>query len=750
VACLSGGVTAAAQPLPTASSVRLGANIELPAHARFVKPVPASRSFDLTIQLKSRDPRGLAAFVRGVSTPGSAGYRHYLTVAEFARRFGATPAAMGTAAAAFRRAGLRAGPPTADALSLPVAGTASQIDHALGTAIDVVRLAGGATGFASRTAPAVPAAAAPYVQGVFGLDDLDSITRADAVDRQPAGGAVHTQTARRPAASAAAAPQPCAAAISTATTTFAGSSGNLAYRSGYTADKLAAVYGFTGLYGAGDEGAGQTVALDEEKPYLESDVQAFQQCYGTDASVRNVIVGAGVGTTSTDDTPALGIEEVTALAPKAKVLVYMGTDQVAIFTKMVSDDVAQVLSTSWTTCEAAGASRSKSYETLFEEAAAQGQSVFAASGDHGSQCGSALATALPASSPDVTAVGGTTLYAVGPGGAEPYAAGRTPVAAVWNNGIVSSSPTGTGGGTSALYPMPAYQSDAASALGVINSESGGSCGATDCREVPDVSADGDGGSGYTVYADGAWKVLGGTSAATPVWAAFAALANASATCHGTSVGFVNPSLYRLANGSSATSLLSDVVNASPRTGAANNDAAGTNGGHYAVRAGYDMATGLGSMHGSALAGALCKLRRAQLPGKPTAHKAHVSGTAAGHPRLSVIVDAGRRAPAVRAITLTVPSQLKLAAALKKLKRGVTVKRGHKRERVTVRRKGRRLRLVVSPAARSVTVTIAGPAITVGRAFRTKVRRHKVKRLHVPLTVTDASSKPTVLHLTFTL
>jgi hypothetical protein len=362
-----------------------------------------------------------------------------------------------------------------------------------------------------------------------------------------------------------------------------------------------------------------------------------------------------------------------------------------------------------------------------------------------------LATELPASAPHVTAVGGTTLYALASGVAEPYAAGRSPVEAVWNNGVVNSSPTGTGGGLSALYAMPAYQSGAAPALGVINSESGGSCGATDCREVPDVSADGDGGSGYTVYAGGEWKVLGGTAVASPLWAAFAALANASAACHGVSLGFANPSLYRLAAGGSAASLLNDIVNASPRTGAANNDAAGTNGGDYSVQAGYDMATGLGSMHGSALAAALCRLRAADRPGRPTAHKAHVSGIVAGHPKISLVVDAGHSAPAVRAITLTVPAQLKLAATAKKLKRGIRVVRsGHKREKITVKRKGRQLRLTLSPTARSITVTIRGPAITVGRHFRKQVRRHKVKRLHARLSVTDASSKATVLHLTFTL
>ena len=261
---------------------------------------------------------------------------------------------------------------------------------------------------------------------------------------------------------------------------------------------------------------------------------------------------------------------------------------------------------------------------MTQEAAVQGQSILASSGDNGSQCGANFGTQLPASDPNVTAVGGTTLYAIGPGGAEPYAEGRTPLEAVWNNQIVSSSPTGTGGGISVFSAMPSYQSGAAASLGVINANSGGSCGVSDCREVPDVAADGDGGSGYVIYGHGAWKVIGGTSAATPLWSGYMALVNASRACRGATIGFANPSLYQLAGGGSGSTLFNDIVNASPRTGKNTNDAAGTHGGLYPLRTGYDMATGLGSMHGDALAAALCALRAPVYTVTVTAPAAQVS------------------------------------------------------------------------------------------------------------------------------
>ena len=269
--------------------------------------------------------------------------------------------------------------------------------------------------------------------------------------------------------------------MTTGANTFAGSSGNLAYRAGYTADLLASVYGLSGLYQAGDNGAGQTIAVVDEEPYLSSDIATYQSCYQTGANVSNVPVGSGVGTTlPSDDEAALDIETAISTAPEAAILVYQGVSQLQILQQIVSADRAKIISSSWATCESSSnAGIAHDYATVTQEAAVQGQSILASSGDNGSQCGATFGTQLPASDPNVTAVGGTTLYSIGPSGAEPYAAGRTPLEAVWNNQVVSSSPTGTGGGISAFNAMPSYQSGAAASLGVINADSGGSCGA--CR-----------------------------------------------------------------------------------------------------------------------------------------------------------------------------------------------------------------------------------------------------------------------------
>ena len=151
--------------------------------------------------------------------------------------------------------------------------------------------------------------------------------------------------------------------------------------------------------------------------------------------------------------------------------------------------------------------------------------------------------------------------------------------------------------------MPSYQSSAAGSLNVINGNSSGSpCGASTggyCREVPDVSADADPYTGYLINWNGGWTGIGGTSAAAPLWAAFAALIDASSACAGTPIGFANPGLYAAA----ASAYASDFTDVT----SGNNDytPAGYTGGLYQAGAGYDMASGLGSPNGATLPAALC-------------------------------------------------------------------------------------------------------------------------------------------------
>ncbi len=194
-----------------------------------------------------------------------------------------------------------------------------------------------------------------------------------------------------------------------------------------------------------------------------------------------------------------------------------------------------------------------------------------------------LAVSDPASQPYVTAVGGTSVQGLGP----------APTETTWNDQLHYAEGAG-GGGISQTFTMPAFQQT----LGTVAGSSGTPCGNTsgDCREVPDVSADADPSTGYVVY-DAAyngpgWTAIGGTSGASPLWAAVLAVA-ASADANSAGYGAMNPILYTLAQKSPGT-YLNDVT-----TG--NNDYNATDGGQFAATSGYDMATGLGTPVASALA-----------------------------------------------------------------------------------------------------------------------------------------------------
>lgn len=570
----------------------------------------------VTVALKPRSPDTLESYATDVSTPGSNVYRQFLSVAQFRARFAPTDAQIAAVSDSLRTHGLSPSPVTANGLAISVTAPAAAIERAFSTSLNRLSLANGRTAFANTVAPLLDPSIAGLVQDVVGLDNLSV--------PQPVGlvkGHAKPRVSRHVPTGG---PQPCATASSVAS-----SFGS------YTTDQIASAYRFSGLYGAGDEGAGQTVAIYELEGNIQSDVTAYESCYGISAPVSYSEVDGGPpppDTSASDGLEtSLDIDNVVGLAPRVNVLVYQGPNSNSnlpgagpydVYNAIISQNRAHVISTSWGICESQDTpvpTAQQDENTLFQEAATQGQSVFAAAGDSGSEdCTDSngipeggLAAGDPASQPFVTGAGGTTMPALGP----------PPTEAVWNDpessgvcaitllGLPFPVACGGGGGVSSLWGMPSYQSGAPASLNVINSNSSGAtCGApagTNCREVPDVSADADPATGYTAYYNGdgtatdsaAWTPIGGTSGAAPLWAALAADANASPFCGGSPIGFANPALYRAAAAAYGLDF-NDV-----RTG--NNDATMTNGGLYPAGPGYDMATGLGTPSATNLAGALC-------------------------------------------------------------------------------------------------------------------------------------------------
>ncbi len=587
-------------------SARVGTAPAHPTGSHVLGALSGSTPLHITIGLDPRDPAGLTAYATEVSTPGTSLYHHYLSVAEFADRFGATPATIASVRAALIAEGLTPSAASANGLSLSVSAPASTLARAFDTSFQRVRLHGGRTAYANTAAPRFRASIAGAIEGVVGLDTLTIPHPLGLIHRTA------SRAATRPAAHAASGHATAHTSVPAACAT---ASSEASSQSAYTTNQIASAYNFGGVYSAGDFGSGVTVALYELEGNFPSDITAFESCYGVTASVSYKPVDGGAGTPNPNPPnydgleTELDIENVIGIAPAVNAIVYQAPNSNSgaydNYRQMITDDTAKVISTSWGECEAAmGKSAADMENTLFQEAATQGQTIVAAAGDDGAQdCfeetfpGTKPAVDDPASQPFVTGAGGTSLTSISP---------RTET--VWNDGPSPANGGAGGGGNSTFWTMPSYQSSAPASLNVINSESAAAatCGGTtgDCREVPDVTASADEDHAYLVYwhgngsatDSGAWTAVGGTSGAAPLWGALFALTDAQTTC-ATPLGLANADLYSAA-AAAYSPLFNDIT-----TG--NNDMLGINGGEFAAGPGYDQASGLGSPNAVNLVPALC-------------------------------------------------------------------------------------------------------------------------------------------------
>jgi len=570
------------------------------------------------IGLKPRDPAALASYADAVSSPNSSLFHHYLSRGQFSRDFGPTERSVALLSSALRGDGLVVGPLSANGLLLPVRGSVSRVESALRVRIGAYRLRDRSLGWAAESAPLLPASVAGAVEAVIGLDNLVT-PHALGLVREPArhvARQVARQVARKAgerSSSSAGAPLACGAASAAAT---AGG--------GWTDSAIAHAYGLDRLYSAGDLGQGQTVAIFELEPFLVSDIATFDHCYfgaGASPFVTTVAVDGGQPVGPGSGEADLDIENVSALAPKAHIVVYEApnTTYGALdeYNTIVADDSAKIVSTSWGECEYALAVGEPGYQQLensiFEEAAAQGQTVFAAAGDDGSDdCSNDegpvtpdLSVDDPGSQPYVVSAGGTTLEQ----------ASFPPVETVWNDGEDGGA---TGGGISDTWPMPSWQADTPASLGVTDnpavestaldyefcSASGSPLGGgpgqapagTLCREVPDVTASADEYRGVTIYqaASGGWFTIGGTSAAAPEWAGMLAEIDSSSSClanpavAASGVGFVAPELYAIASNAQ------EYADGFTPVRSGNNNIYELSPGGYDAGPAYSLASGLGS------------------------------------------------------------------------------------------------------------------------------------------------------------
>lgn len=495
--------------------------------AALVGRLQSTQRMSLAVSLPLRNESDLDNLLQQLYDPQSPNYRRYLSVEEFTQRFGPTLDDHDGVILYARANGLRVTEAAGNRMVVDVEGPVTNIEKALHVTMGVYQHpTENRTFYAPDREPTLDLEVP--VLHISGLDNFTlphakiiKPSQAPETDGKATGSGPHGQ--------------------------FIGS------------DMRAAYYGSGSL-----TGAGQSVGLFEYAGYELSDVQLY---FNNLKQALNVpVVGVRLNdvplqcppSECDDSEQALDIEMAISMAPGlSQVVVYVGSSDVSIFSKMAADNTSKQLSCSWGWTD-----DESSVDPIFKEFAAQGQTLFVATGDNGS--GTPGDTVWPADDPYVVAVGGTDLTTNGPGGPWESETG-------WDGSA--------GGPSKNNIPIPAYQK----LPGVINTSNAGS---ETLRNIPDVAAEANTNQ-YSCYDGYCTGGNGGTSYAAPQWAGFMAMLNQQAVAKGeATVGFLNSTLYRLGVGTNYDSNFHDLVS-------------GSNGMYSAV-AGYDLVTGWGSFKGPEL------------------------------------------------------------------------------------------------------------------------------------------------------
>ena len=513
----------------------------MPTTVAVLKPMghlAGTNRLDLAIGLPLRNTGQLSVLLQQISDPASPNFRHYLTPAQFTEKFGPSEADYEAVAAFATAHGLKVSARHSNRLLLDVSGAVADIEQTLHIKMQVYQHPTEArTFYAPDSEPSLD-----LVTPVLHVSGLDNYVL----------------------------PHPCLRPMLTQAQpelTGSGPSG------AFMGNDFRAAY----VPGVTLTGTGQTVGLLEfDSGYYQSDIAAYETLAGLpNVPVSAVLLdGYGGGPGYGNDEVSLDIEMAISMAPGlTSVLVYEGSATDDILNRMATDNLAKQIGASWTYPIDATS------EQIFLQFAAQGQSFFNASGDSDAYTG---AIPTPADDPNIMVVGGTTLTTTGPGGAW---VSET----VWNWGNEygpGHAGEGGGGGISTVYPIPNWQTN----ISMVANQ-----GSTTMRNLPDVALTAD--NVYVTYGAGHTGAFGGTSCATPLWAAFTALVNQRAVTSGRpTVGFINPALDTIGSGPNYSACFHDIT-----TG--NNTSPYSPSRFYAV-AGYDLCTGWGVPTGQSLINAL--------------------------------------------------------------------------------------------------------------------------------------------------
>jgi len=515
--------------------------------------MPQGATMQLDVVLPLSDPAGLKAFLQQVYNPASPSFRQFLAPAQFTARFGPPQADYDATVSYLEASGFSVVGGSRDGMEIQVTGPVSAVNRAFHVSMQAYQHpTEGRTFYGPDREPTTDLHFALW--HVSGLDNY-SIPHPMLVTRSDYAAAQGLSSE---------------ALVSHATT---GSGPSASYLG---SDMRAAYYGGTAL-----TGAGQNLGLFE---FLGTDLADLSTYFKNVGQTNNVpitllstdgtstsCVDSRAGRDCDDTEQTLDMTQAIGMAPGlASLVMYIGSTDTAIISAMTTHSPLPTTigcSWGWTPADPT------TLDPYFEKMAAQGQNFFAASGD--SSTWSASNEAWPADDANVISVGGTDLVTAS-------AAGPWKSETAWSD---------SGGGISPdKIAIPAWQQIS----GVINSSNKGSAS---LRNGPDVSAN----ANFTFYtcADQQGCLAneyGGTSFATPMWAAYVALANQqSVASGGKTLGFINPTIYQQNESGGALT---------PAYATDFHDITSGTSGSYSAVMGYDLVTGWGSPNGAALINAL--------------------------------------------------------------------------------------------------------------------------------------------------
>ena len=473
LAALSPGATAGTATWSPTHTRALNLN------ARSLGAAPQAQSIDVSVALPLRNKAALDRLVQAQATPGSPQAGTRLTPAQVNAEFGPSAGTVGAVEGYLGSEGFTSVTAEPDGLLVDATGTVGQVERAFDTSIGLFSL-NGQTVYANTAAASVPSSLAGDVVAVLGLSDI------------PLQMPLQVRTA---ASVPAAAGSPDLSGFSPQ-----------AIQHAYQADTLPPATGSSvAVITSGDMTSTISDLRYAEAGWKLPTVPVDVAYAGPKEGIVNNNPLTGNLEWDLDTQISTGVAQNVKSLTIYDVATFTDSEVARGINMFTEQDKAQSLSASLGECEFLAFLDGAMITTdqSLEEAAAQGQSMFASTGDNGFACPEVASTGVPGGPPDVswpadgewtTGVGGTTLLA--------DSSGTVSQEVAWIGG---------GGGISPLEAAGPWtlQANGAGQTWEYANQGG--------RSVPDVSADADPNTGVTVY-DGknSTTVVGGTSVASPL------------------------------------------------------------------------------------------------------------------------------------------------------------------------------------------------------------------------------------------